>query len=122
MTLTNRRLMLSRLIILLAFLLSLGYIIATNIKKASNIFFAVIGFSAVVFIHECGHFFVAKACDIRVEVFSIFIPPVLFGIRRTEQGWRVRILPQFFPTENDPDGNGALSFTFGRPGNAGETE
>jgi regulator of sigma E protease len=114
--------MLSRLFILLAFLASLGYMIATHMETAGNIILAVLGFSAVVFIHECGHFFVAKACDIRVEVFSVFIPPVLLGIRRLESGWRVRILPQFFPKEDDPDGDGALSFTFGSPGKAGETE
>lgn len=122
MALSNRHLMLSRLIIFMAFLASLGYLIATHIQTAGNIMLAVLGFSAVVFIHECGHFFVAKACNIQVQVFSVFIPPVLLGIRRLEEGWRVRVLPQFFPKEDDPDGDGALSFTFGKPGKAGETE
>lgn len=122
MSMSNSRLMISRLIILAAFLTCLGYLIATHIQTSWNIILAVLGFSAVVFIHECGHFFVAKACNIKVEVFSVFIPPVLLGIRRTEQGWRLRILPQFFPKENDPEGDGALSFTWGKPGPAKETE
>jgi regulator of sigma E protease len=118
----NKILIYSRLTILIAALLALGYIITNNMQTAGNIFMAVMGFSAVVFIHECGHFFVAKACDIKVEVFSIFIPPILFGIRRTEQGLKVRILPDMFPKDDDPDGDGHLSFTFGPQGKAGETE
>ena len=87
-----------------------------------NIFLAVMGFSAVVFIHECGHFILAKLSDIKVEVFSIFIPPVLLGARRTEAGWRIRILPKFFPKEGNESGDGLLSFTVGKGGKGGETE
>ena len=73
MALTNRRLMISRLILLAAFLVTLATLIIMNMQTAGHIILAVLGFSAVVFIHECGHFFVAKACNIKVEVFSIFI-------------------------------------------------
>lgn len=118
----NRLLTYSRLFLCIVALLALAYIIAENAHKSWNIFLAVLGFSAVVFIHECGHFFVAKAGGIKVEVFSIFIPPVFLGIRRTEQGFRVRILPSLFPKEDDPEGDGLLSFTFGPKGKAGETE
>ena len=118
----NRLLTYSRLVLCIVALLALAYIIAENAHKSWNIFLAVLGFSAVVFIHECGHFFVAKAGGIKVEVFSIFIPPVFMGIRRTEQGFRVRILPSLFPKEDDPEGDGLLSFTFGPTGKAGDTE
>ena len=118
----NKLLMYSRLVLCTIALLALAYIVAENAHKSWNILLAVLGFSAVVFIHECGHFFVAKAGGIKVEVFSIFIPPVLMGIRRTEQGFRVRILPSLFPKEDDPEGDGLLSFTFGPKGEAGDTE
>jgi len=112
----------SRILLLGLFMAALAILVARNVQTSWNIFLAVMGFSAVVFIHECGHFVVAKACDIKVEVFSIFIPPVLAGIRRTPQGFRVRILPNLFPKDNDPDGDGLLSFTFGPKGKPGETE
>ncbi len=110
--------------------LAVAYLLIANFDKLQerllpvswNIFLAVIGFSAVVFIHECGHFIVAKLSDIKVETFSIFLPPVLFGVRKTADGFRFRILPKFFPKDNDPDGDGRLSFTIGRKGAAGETE
>jgi regulator of sigma E protease len=111
-----------RLLLLVAAVVGLALIIGGHLAVSWNVLLAVMGFSAVVFIHECGHFLLAKAVDVKVEVFSIFIPPVLIGIRRTEAGYRVRILPKFFPKENDPEGDGLLSFTFGGPGKAGETE
>ncbi|GAH41140.1 unnamed protein product, partial [marine sediment metagenome] len=55
-------------------------------------------------------------------MFSIGFPPTLAGILRTEGGWRVRILPRFFPKENDEPGDGRLSFTIGSKAKAGETE
>ena len=111
-----------RLILLAGIVGVIIYFIANNATTSWNIFLAMMGFSAVVFIHECGHFLVAKASNIKIEVFSIFLPPILFGIRRTEAGWRVRILPKYFPKEDDESGDGMLSFTFGKGGKAGETE
>ena len=119
---STRALIYGRLLLLAVAIVALGLLIGRHLAMSWNIFLAVMGFSAVVFIHECGHFLVAKAVDIKVEVFSVFIPPVLAGIRRTEAGYRVRILPRFFPKEDDPEGDGLLSFTLGRPRKAGETE
>ena len=112
----------SRMALLIVILVSLGVLIAQNAQTSWNIFLAVLGFSAVVFIHECGHFFVAKAGGIKVEVFSVFIPPLLLGIRRTEEGFRLRVLPSLFPKPDDPEGNGLMCFTFGPKGKAGDTE
>ena len=112
----------SRMALLIVILVSLGVLIAQHAQTSWNIFLAVLGFSAVVFIHECGHFFLAKAGGIKVEAFSVFIPPLLMGIRRTEEGFRLRILPGLFPKPDDPDGNGLLCFTFGPKGKAGDTE
>ena len=112
----------SRLALLAVIILSLAVLIANHAQTSWNIFLAVLGFSAVVFIHECGHFFVAKAGGIKVEAFSVFIPPLLVGVRRTEEGFRVRILPGLFPKPDDPEGNGLLCFTFGPKGKEGDTE
>jgi regulator of sigma E protease len=112
----------SRMALLIVIVVSLGVLIAQNAQTSWNIFLAVLGFSAVVFIHECGHFFVAKAGGIKVEAFSVFIPPLLLGIRRTEAGFRLRILPGLFPKPDDPEGNGLLCFTFGPKGKDGDTE
>ncbi len=35
--------------------------------------------TAVVFVHELGHYFVARLCGVRVEVFSIGFGRELFG-------------------------------------------
>ncbi len=112
----------SRLALLVIIVAVAAYYISDRLVMWWNIFLAVMGFSAVVFIHECGHFIFAKLSDIKVEVFSTFLPPVLLGVRRTEAGWRIRILPKFFPKEGDESGDGLLSFTVGKGGKAGDTE
>lgn len=54
-------------------------------------FFVVL--SVMVLVHELGHFIVAKACGVRVEVFSLGFPPRLFGIRHGETDYCVGALP-----------------------------
>ncbi|MDD5555780.1 MAG: RIP metalloprotease RseP [bacterium] len=49
----------------------------------------VIALGVVVFIHELGHFIVAKLSGIRVEVFSIGFPPRLWGFKRGETEYRI---------------------------------
>ncbi|MHC4266743.1 MAG: site-2 protease family protein [Planctomycetota bacterium] len=72
-------------------------IIARNFGVFTNILVAVIGLGLMILVHEFGHFVFAKMSDINVEAFSIGFPPILAGIRRTEEGYKVRILPSFFP-------------------------
>jgi regulator of sigma E protease len=56
------------------------------------VFLAVI--TAIVFVHEMGHFLVARACGVRVETFSIGFGPELFGrTSRSGTRWRVSLLP-----------------------------
>jgi len=98
------------------------YLIVTNIHVFGNVLVVLLGFGMVVLVHEFGHFMVAKLSDIHVEAFSIFMPPILLGLRRTESGLRFRILPKFFPKDNDEAGEGQLCFTVGKKGKAGETE
>ena len=39
----------------------------------------ILGISALVILHEAGHFTVAKAVGMRVERFSLFFPPKIVG-------------------------------------------
>jgi len=87
------------------------YLIARNITAFGNVLLVLLGFGAVVLVHEFGHFVVAKLLGIKVEAFSIFMPPTLFGLQRTEDGLRFRILPKLFPKEGDESGAGLFSYT-----------
>jgi regulator of sigma E protease len=93
-----------------------------NIGVVGNVLLVLLGFGAVVIVHEFGHFVVAKSSGIKVEAFSLFMPPILLGIQRTENGIRFRILPEIFAGKDDKSGGGVLSFTVGKKGRAGETE
>ena len=98
------------------------YLVVRHISAFGNVLLVMLGFGAVVLIHEFGHFIVAKISGIKVEAFSIGFSPVLVGISRTEAGYRFRILPQFFPKEDNKSDDSLLSFTIGKTGKAGETE
>ncbi|MFH0981020.1 MAG: site-2 protease family protein [Planctomycetota bacterium] len=52
-----------------------------------------IGFSVVIFVHELGHFLVAKWCGIRVEKFAIGFFREVFGFTRGETRYSFNILP-----------------------------
>jgi regulator of sigma E protease len=60
----------------------------------------------MVLVHEFGHFIVAKWCGVRVEVFSIGLPPRLFGFRRGDTDYRISLLPI----------GGYVKFAGGEPG------
>ncbi len=59
------------------------------IYAASIIF--VLG--VLVFIHEAGHYLVAKWCGVRIEVFSLGFGKRLFGFRRGDTDYRVSLIP-----------------------------
>ncbi|RME02701.1 MAG: RIP metalloprotease RseP [Planctomycetota bacterium] len=46
----------------------------------------VFGIGILIFVHELGHFLVAKRCGVRVETFAIGFGPRLFGWRRNKDG------------------------------------
>lgn len=104
------------------FLVAIVYLIIRYFSAFGNVLLVMLGFGSVVIIHEFGHFIVAKLSNIKVEAFSIFMPPILCGIKRTEKGLRFRILPEIFPKEGDESGEGAINFTIGKKSQAGETE
>jgi len=97
------------------------YLIVRNISAFGNILLVVLGFGAVVLVHEFGHFLVAKLSGVKVEAFSIGFPPALVGIQRTENGYRVRLFPKFSEKEGESDAE-RLSFIIGKKGRASETE
>ena len=53
----------------------------------------VFGLGVVILVHEWGHFIVAKAFGVRVDVFSIGFGPRLFGVKRGTTDYRVSALP-----------------------------
>ena len=58
------------------------------------IFFAILAFCLVVFIHELGHYLVAKVCGIKSTDFSIGFGPELFSFRdKSGTKWKICIIP-----------------------------
>jgi regulator of sigma E protease len=112
----------SRLILFAAIVVVVLYFIVRHASAFGNVLLVLLGFGAVVLVHEFGHFIVAKLSDIKVEAFSIFMPPTLLGVQRKGNGIRIRILPDIFPKEGDESGEGALSVTLNGKGKASETE
>jgi len=58
-----------------------------------NIVLVVLGIGGVIFLHECGHFFAARWCKVRVEVFSLGFGPRVFGFRRGSTNYQLALLP-----------------------------
>jgi len=54
---------------------------------------AAIVFGILVFVHEFGHFFMAKRVGIRVEVFSFGLGKRLFGVKKGDTDYRVSLVP-----------------------------
>jgi len=47
----------------------------------------------IILAHECGHFFTAKACGVRVEEFGLGFPPRLLSVRRGETRYSLNAIP-----------------------------
>ena len=52
-----------------------------------------IAFGLLVFVHEAGHYVIAKLCGVTVEVFSFGFGRRLFGFRRKGTDYRVSLVP-----------------------------
>ena len=52
-----------------------------------------LGFSALIILHEAGHFVAAKATGMRVERFFLFFPPKLFSVKRGETEYGIGAIP-----------------------------
>ncbi|MCK5172916.1 MAG: site-2 protease family protein, partial [Planctomycetes bacterium] len=90
-------------IIVLAAIIAVVVFALRDPARFGRIAFVIIGFGAMIFIHELGHFLVAKNADIECHTFSLGFPPVLLGFRQTEKGWRFRILPTIFARSTDDE-------------------
>jgi regulator of sigma E protease len=56
---------------------------ATGIVDSTRrMILVVLGFSAIIFVHELGHFIVARLCSVRCDVFSIGIGPRMMGWKK----------------------------------------
>lgn len=66
-----------------------------------NIILAVLIFSLIVFIHELGHFLLAKANGIEVTEFSLGMGPRIFTWVKTEKGIRFRLFNSTQKLENE---------------------
>jgi regulator of sigma E protease len=58
-----------------------------------NWLYVFLGFSALIVLHEAGHFFAAKATGMRVERFFLFFPPKLVSIKRGETEYGIGAIP-----------------------------
>lgn len=58
-----------------------------------NLHWFLLLIGALVFFHELGHFLVAKACNVKVERFSLGFGPRIFGFTRGETEYRLGLLP-----------------------------
>jgi len=54
---------------------------------------ALLGFAALIILHEAGHFAAAKAVGMRVERFSLFFGPLLVKVRRGETEYGIGPIP-----------------------------
>ncbi len=54
---------------------------------------AIIVLGILIFVHELGHFLVAKFCGVRVLVFSLGFGPRLFGFRKGDTEYQLSAVP-----------------------------
>lgn len=60
---------------------------------STNILALIFVLGVLIFVHELGHFLMAKAFGVGVEVFSLGFGKRLFGFRRGDTDYRVSVLP-----------------------------
>ena len=54
---------------------------------------AILIFGMIIFIHELGHFIVAKACGVKVNEFALGMGPKLVSFKKGETTYALRIFP-----------------------------
>jgi regulator of sigma E protease len=62
-------------------------------RWAINLVAFIFVLGILVFVHEFGHYAVAKLCGVRVEVFSLGFGKRLWGFRRGDTDYRISALP-----------------------------
>ncbi|MDB5388632.1 MAG: peptidase [Planctomycetaceae bacterium] len=66
---------------------------STYLASILNILYTGLGLGFVIFVHELGHFAVAKWCGVRVERFSIGFGPVIWSFIKGETEYALSIIP-----------------------------
>src|SRR4029077_17694840 len=66
---------------------------ALTLADPVNWLYAALGLGFVIFIHELGHFAVAKWCGVKVERFSIGFGPILWKVTRGETEYALSVIP-----------------------------
>jgi regulator of sigma E protease len=83
------------LLVVAALLLFLHFYFDMDLDDLRKGIYVVLGLGFVIFIHELGHFLVAKWCDVHVETFSIGFGPPLPGccFKRGETTYMIALFP-----------------------------
>ncbi len=68
-------------------------ILASLTSAGGKLLAFIIVFGILVFVHEFGHFFMAKLTGVRVEVFSFGYGKRLFGFKKGQTDYRVSLIP-----------------------------
>lgn len=58
-----------------------------------SIILTLLIFTVIVVIHEAGHLFAAKKCNVLVEEFAVGMGPKLWGFKKGDTEYNIRILP-----------------------------
>ena len=58
-----------------------------------TIIYAILIFCLLIFVHELGHFIVAKACGVKVNQFAIGMGPAIFKKQKGETLYALRAFP-----------------------------
>jgi regulator of sigma E protease len=76
-----------------ALISSLGFLVF-SVGIATKVVFAILFLlGALIFIHELGHYAMAKLFGVRVETFSLGFGKRLWGFRRGDTDYRISLLP-----------------------------
>lgn len=101
------------------------FLVVRNWEVASGIIVALLGFGMLVFVHELGHFLVARKNDVQCDAFAIGMAigtPFLLGIKKIENAWRIRVLPKTSGIKESPETDCLYMFDLPSKGGAGDTE
>lgn len=71
----------------------LAFSLFPRLDSLLNVLYVALGLGLVIFIHELGHFLVAKWCGVKVERFSIGFGPILWKYTRGETEYALSIIP-----------------------------
>src|SRR3990172_4777869 len=63
------------------------------VNVSTNIILVIVGIGLLIFIHELGHFLVAKKIGVRVLAFSLGFGPAIFKKKWGETEYRLSLVP-----------------------------